>query len=162
MKTVWTDMVDRELPLPEYPRPQMARRDWLNLNGPWSFAINRSDRFPKTFDGEILVPFSPETELSGVGRKLGHKDYLWYRREVQLPESFTGKRVLLHFAHFEKQCERLSDNRYRLHLKYYENDETELVIRILSFGPLVEVIGSESFKRLIIEKLKKQLNCGLK
>lgn len=98
MKTPWTDNVDFNMPLPEYPRPQLARREWLNLNGRWSYAINNSSRFPTEFDGEIVVPFSPETELSGVGRSLKSKEYLWYRREVKLPEEFQGKRVILHFG----------------------------------------------------------------
>ncbi len=103
MKTNWTDKVDRNLPLPEYPRPQMARSGWVNLNGPWEYAINSSSRFPKEFDGEILVPFSPETELSGVGRSLKSGEFLWYRRVVTMPPEFAGRRVLLHFGAVD-QC----------------------------------------------------------
>ena len=98
MTTPWTELVDRAKPLPEYPRPQLARQGWINLNGPWDYAINDSRRFPQRFDGEILVPFSPETELSGVQRSLKPGEYLWYRRSVPLPESFSGKRLLLHFG----------------------------------------------------------------
>jgi hypothetical protein len=72
------------------------------------------------------------------------------------------ERFMLHFAHFEKQAEKLDRKSYLVKIKYAHDDESELVIRILSFGPMVEVIGSESFKKLVIEKLKKQLNCGLK
>ena len=72
------------------------------------------------------------------------------------------ERVLLHFAHFEKQCERLSDNRYRLHLKYYENDETELVIRILSFGPCVQVTEPAHVVEHVKKRLIAQKNCGLR
>ena len=72
------------------------------------------------------------------------------------------ERVMLHFAHFEKQAEKLDKNTYLLKIKYAHDDEPEMVIRILSFGPLVEVIGSDNFKKLVIEKLKKQKNCGLK
>ena len=103
MSTPWTEAVDRSMPLPEYPRPQMAREGWMNLNGPWEYAITSSTRFPQRFDGEILVPFSPETELSGVGRTLGKGEYLWYRRTVTLPESFDGRRLLLHFGAVD-QC----------------------------------------------------------
>ena len=71
-------------------------------------------------------------------------------------------RVMLHFAHFEKQAERLDTQHYIVKIKYAKNDETEMVIRILSFGPLVEVIGSEGFRNLVIERLKKQKSCGLK
>ena len=79
-----------------------------------------------------------------------------------LDERNALERVMLHFAHFEKQVEKLDKNHYLLKIKYASADETEMVIRTLSFGPLVEVIGSESFKKLFIEKLKKQKNCGLK
>ena len=72
------------------------------------------------------------------------------------------ERVMLHCAHFEKQAEKLDKNTYLLKIKYAHDDEPEMVIRILSFGPLVEVIGSDNFKKLVIEKLKKQKNCGLK
>ena len=72
------------------------------------------------------------------------------------------ERFMLHFAHFEKQAEKLDKKHYLVKIKYAHDDETEMVIRILSFGPMVEVLGSESFRKLVIEKLKKQLNCGLK
>ena len=70
MLTPWADTLDRAQPLPEYPRPQMVRDSYLNLNGPWSYAITTSAQKPAQADGTILVPFSPESELSGVGRVL--------------------------------------------------------------------------------------------
>ena len=76
----------------------MARRSWLNLNGPWLYAFTDSSRRPAEYDGEITVPFSPETELSGVGRALRSGEYLWYCREVEIPAEFSGKRLLLHFG----------------------------------------------------------------
>ena len=72
------------------------------------------------------------------------------------------ERFMLHFAHFEKQAEKLDRKNYFVKIKYAHDDESEMVIRILSFGPMAEVTGSESFKKLIIEKLKEQLNYGLK
>jgi len=72
------------------------------------------------------------------------------------------ERVLLHFAHFEKQCERLTDDRYRLHLKYDESDETELVIRILSFGPHVQVTAPDRMVELIRQRLATQKHLGLR
>lgn len=71
------------------------------------------------------------------------------------------ERVMLHFAHFERQAERLPDGRYLLRMKYYENDETEIVIRVLSFGPYVQVTEPESFVNLIRERLILQKSCGL-
>ena len=72
------------------------------------------------------------------------------------------ERFMLHFAHFEKQAEKLDKKHYLVKIKYAHDDESEMVIRILSFGPMVEVLEPESFKNLIIEKLEKQLSCGLK
>ncbi len=98
MNTPWTEKLDRSCPLPEYPRPQMVREHWMSLNGAWEYAISDSKVIPERFDGTILVPFSPETELSGVGRELKAGQYLWYRRAFTLPEDFTGKRLILHFG----------------------------------------------------------------
>lgn len=72
------------------------------------------------------------------------------------------ERVMLHFAHFEKQAERIDDKRYLLHLKYYANDETEIVIRVLSFGPCVKVISPHDFVGLIKKRLIEQRSCELK
>lgn len=72
------------------------------------------------------------------------------------------ERVMLHFAHFEKQAERIGDNKYLLHMKYYATDETEIVIRVLSFGPCVKVISPENFVGLIKERLEEQIRCGVR
>lgn len=79
-----------------------------------------------------------------------------------LDERNALERFMLHFAHFEKQAEKLDKKNYLVRIKYDHNDESEMVIRILSFGPMVEVLGTDSFKKLIIEKLKKQKICQLK
>ena len=98
MKTPWTDSVDINAPLPEYPRPQMARRSWLNLNGPWLYAFTDSSRRPAEYDGEITVPFSPETELSGVGRALRSGEKNLYSREFYIPSEISGKLNQLNFG----------------------------------------------------------------
>lgn len=93
--------------------------------------------------------------------------YEWNKKQETLTvmvrdERNALERFMLHFAHFEKQAEKLDKNTYLVKIKYAHDDEPEMVIRILSFGPMVEVIGSESFKNLVIEKLKKQKNFGIK
>lgn len=98
MKTVWGENLDPAHILTEYPRPQMERESYLNLNGLWSYAITEAENPPDRFDGEILVPFSPECELSGVMRSLSPSQTLWYRRTFLLPQHFNIGRVLLHFG----------------------------------------------------------------
>lgn len=71
------------------------------------------------------------------------------------------ERVLLHFAHFEKQAEKLDDKRYNVSITYDKEDETELLIRILSFGPMIKVTGPDKFINLIKERLNNQISCGL-
>ncbi len=84
---------------PEYPRPQLARPDWLNLNGLWQYAIRPKDAGAPagTFDGAILVPFAPESALSGVGTTVAPDQRVWYRRTFRVPSSWAGKRVWLRF-----------------------------------------------------------------
>jgi len=83
----------------EYPRPQMVRKDWLNLNGLWEYAITAKDESkPANFDGQILVPFPVESALSGVMKKVGEKNRLWYRRTFTTSRKWKGQRVLLHFG----------------------------------------------------------------
>ena len=72
------------------------------------------------------------------------------------------ERFMLHFAHFEKQAEKLDKKHYLVKIKYAHDEESEMVIRILSFGPMVEVLEPEPFRKLVVEKLEKQLSCGLK
>lgn len=72
------------------------------------------------------------------------------------------ERFMLHFSHFEKQAEKLDKKHYLVKIKYAHDDESEMVIRILSFGPMIEVLEPEPFRKLVIEKLEKQLSCGLK
>ncbi len=98
LKTPWADKVDRANPLPEYPRPQLVRKEWTSLNGPWSYAIRpRADDAPKQYDGQILVPYPVESILSGVRKQLLPEQRLWYKRTFTAPDLTGGKRLLLHF-----------------------------------------------------------------
>ncbi len=95
------------------------------------------------------------------------------RKPTRMPETRTLEleiidernaleRVMLHFAHFEKQAERLGENRYLLRLKYFDTDETELVIRVLSFGPRVKALAPGDFVEQIRQRLRQQMACGMK
>ena len=98
IKTSWGEKLDPTNVLPEYPRPQMVRSEWRNLNGLWNYAILPLGEQPAAWDGEILVPFAAESSLSGVGRTVGAGQELWYERSFALPAGWSGKRVLLHFG----------------------------------------------------------------
>ncbi len=97
--TRWAAEVKPGLVLPEYPRPQLVREKWLNLNGLWDYAIVVKDAGrPVVWDGKILVPFAVESALSGVGKPVGAAKELWYRRTIKVPKRWRGGRVLLHFG----------------------------------------------------------------
>lgn len=99
IKTPWAEQVDPSNPLPEYPRPQMVRDEWQNLNGLWDYAILPKGKFiPAAFDGKILVPFAIESSLSGVGKMVGEYKELWYHRSFTVPAAWKNKRILLHFG----------------------------------------------------------------
>ena len=97
IKTVWGEKVTPENAWREYPRPQMVRGQWTNLNGLWNYAVTtNAPSCPKAWDGEILVPFVIESSLSGVGRLLDPAETLWYKRSFDADVK-PGERLLLHF-----------------------------------------------------------------
>ena len=104
------------------------------------------------------VPYTGERQAIGEEKAVIYDTITVKIRD----ERNAMERFMLHFAHFEKQAEKLDKKHYLVKIKYAHDDEPEMVIRILSFGPRIEVLESESFRKLITEKLKKQLNCGLK
>lgn len=111
LTTIWGEQLDTGSPLPEYPRPQLKRTDYTNLNGFWDYAITGNDTPPSEYEGRILVPFSPESALSGVNRQLLPGQFLWYR--TTLPDEKCilpkGMRLLLHFGAVD-YCARLYIN----------------------------------------------------
>ena len=106
LPTPWTEKVLlEEIPLPEYPRPQMVRAHWLNLNGVWDYMGGEKLKNPQTADvpptfstnsEKIRVPFPPEAELSGIVRN--EETNLWYKRDFSIPKTWKNKQVLLHFG----------------------------------------------------------------
>lgn len=102
LTTVWGEGLDAEHVLEEYPRPQLKRNNYTILNGYWRYAITRSADMPTNYDGTILVPFSPESILSGVERQLQPGEYLWYERGIFITakdySSLSSKRLILHFG----------------------------------------------------------------
>lgn len=99
----WGKELDTEHILPEYPRPNLVRDSYFNLNGEWEYCISESET-AESYDGTILVPFSPETMLSGVGKILMPHQYLHYRKKFTVPSGFRKSRVLLHFGAVDQEC----------------------------------------------------------
>ncbi|AQT78893.1 glycoside hydrolase [Mycolicibacterium litorale] len=101
LPTPWTKLVGPDNALPDYPRPQMTRSNWLNLNGVWGYmgrsagAALSAPPPAESYREQVLVPFPVESALSGIER---HDDEMWYRKLVKLPSSWLGRHVLLHFG----------------------------------------------------------------
>ncbi len=98
LMTRWAAEVSPTNAHPEYPRPQLVRPDWLNLNGLWHYAIKSLAAEMTNFDGQILVPFPIESALSGVMRRLDENSTLWYERHFRVPAEWSGRRVRLHIG----------------------------------------------------------------
>jgi hypothetical protein len=99
LMTRWAAEVSGTNAHPEYPRPQLVRSDWLNLNGLWNYAVTPTAAAGATnFDGQILVPFPIESALSGVQTNLNEQSTLWYQRTFSVPTNWNGKHVRLHFG----------------------------------------------------------------
>ena len=105
IKTEWINDVDPTCPRPEYPRPQMVRNSWMNLNGLWNYAITSAVATDFKMDGEILVPFAVESSLSGVGKLVGKDNALWYERTFTIPNTWKNKDVLLQFGAVDWKAE---------------------------------------------------------
>ena len=104
--TSWSEQVDPSRPLPEYPRPQLVRENWQNLNGLWNYRITaEGEAMPTSYSGKILVPFAIESALSGVGKAVGKDSVLWYNTRFTLPRAMKGKKILLHFGAVDWKAE---------------------------------------------------------
>lgn len=122
--------LDRDHVLEEYPRPLLMREDYQILNGWWDYAFTIDYKQPQQYEGRILVPFSPETALSGVGRQLKPDEYLWYRRNFDLPGWDREKgqnRILLHFGAVDQSCEvRINGHKVKRHTGGYLPFEVDI------------------------------------
>ena len=113
LMTKWGKAVTPENAWKEYPRPQLVRKDWLNLNGLWDYAITKKGApEPEKWDGQILVPFCIESALSGVGKRVTKDQHLWYRRTFEVPAAWKGRHVLLHFGAVDWEAEVVVNGQY--------------------------------------------------
>lgn len=154
LETIWTEAAAQGKTLKEYPRPDMKRKHWINLNGMWDYLITdkrilpyqfyKNEYFP--FDGQILVPFSPEAPLSQVNRQLLPNEVLWYSRVVQLPEGcldVNSQRLLLHFGAVDQICNVYINGKFVAYHKSgylpFTVDITDFVSETLTIPILISV-----------------------
>lgn len=145
--TKWSRSFDREHPLPEYPRPQFVRDSYFNLNGTWNYIIKSNGNMPSKYMAEITVPFSPETELSGVCRMLKPDEFLFYQKKFTLPDGFNKGRVFINFGAVDQIATvYLNGKELGTHKGGYtpfkfeltdallENEENTLVVKVQDFS----------------------------
>ena len=133
-------------PLSEYPRPQLYRESYISLNGEWEYKFSKERDIPNPnfYDGKIIVPFSPETILSGVGRTLQPFEYLFYKLEFSLPKGFVKDKVILHFTAVDQIAEVYLNGKYvgghvggflpfEFDIKPHLEEKNILIVRVQDF-----------------------------
>ncbi|HEY2589489.1 MAG TPA: glycoside hydrolase family 2 TIM barrel-domain containing protein [Tepidisphaeraceae bacterium] len=142
LKTRWAKDVSPTNALPEYPRPQMVRKDWQNLNGLWQFQAAQADEAPpfgKDLKEQILVPYPVESSLSGVMR---HENRMWYRRTFDVPADWKGRHVLLHFDAVDWEATvYLNGKKLAAHRGGYDAFGFDITGFLKSDGPQELVVG---------------------
>lgn len=159
LKTTWGEQLNHNNILKEYPRPQMVRDSYVNLNGSWNYIITKYSKMPNAFTGVILVPFSPESQLSGVNRTLQPDEYLWYSTYVYIDcDKLSAHRVILNFGAIDYYAEIFINDvsveqhcggytPFSVDITEYAADVTHIVIKVTdSTGKSGEMRGKQSLK----------------
>ncbi len=146
------------IPLLEYPRPQLKRDSYLCLNGEWEYAFTNG-QCPAVYDGKIIVPYSPETELSGVNRQLKSDQTLYYKRDFCLPNDFNRGRILLNFGAVDQECTvfingiSVGENKggylpFSFDITDYIKDQNQIVVAVTDDASSpVHARGKQKYKR---------------
>jgi len=159
--TVWGSNIDPDKILSEYPRPQLKRNNYTILNGYWNYNITRDDIKPPYYDGKILVPFSPESVLSGVNRQLKPGEILWYERPLIIEKKLPGKRLILHFGAVDQACEVLINYRpVKYHVGGYLPFYADITDYIEEGGNLLTVKVKDVSDTSYHSRGKQKLNRG--
>ena len=137
--------MQNKLPLSEYPRPQLVRDSYLCLNGLWEYAIRDNDNIPDSFDGQILVPFSPESKRSGVGKFVKPEEWQFYKRNIDFPSGFIKDKVILHFGAVDQIADIYINNEFVYHheggylpfefdIKPFLKESNELLVKVKDYS----------------------------
>jgi hypothetical protein len=162
LTTPWTDQVSPDNALPEYPRPQLTRARWQNLNGVWQFAGAAAGEAPPVGEDlpeRILVPYPTESALSGIQR---HEDHMWYRRTFEVPESWEvgdGQRLRLHFGAVDHAATVwVNGTQVAEHTGGYTRFSVDVTDALAPSGPQEIVVGVEDRTDATWQPVGKQRN----
>lgn len=160
MNTPWTDDVSPTNALPEYPRPQMKRERWQNLNGTWQFAEAQVDESPpvgQNLEERVLVPYPIESVLSGIKR---HEDRMWYRRTFNVPDTWRigrGERLLLHFGAVDYDAKVwVNGQQVATHRGGYDGFDIDVTDAITRQGPQELIVWAEDLTDATFQPIGKQ------
>jgi hypothetical protein len=161
LSTPWTDDVSPTNALPEYPRPQLTRSKWQNLNGLWEFAPAATDEAPpigKTLAEQVLVPYPIESALSGLQR---HEDRMWYRRTFTVPSSWKGQRLILHFGAVDYDAKVWVNGRQvATHRGGYDGFDVDVTNVLRRSGPQELIVWAEDLTDETFQPIGKQREVG--
>lgn len=159
--TKWGEELDPNHVLDEYPRPQLKRDDFTILNGYWNYCITEDSRRPDFYAGKILVPFSPESALSGVGRQLMPGEFLFYERPLIIEEKKKGKRCILHFGAVDQYCELyINYRKIKEHMGGYLPFWVDITDYILEGGNLLTLMVTDASETSYHSRGKQKLERG--
>lgn len=143
--TEWGSELNQDKVLTEYPRPQLKRSNYTILNGYWNYNITKDSIKPAHYDGKILVPFSPESILSGVNRQLMPNEILWYERPLIIDRKYLGKRLILHFGAIDQICEVLINYKVVIqHVGGYLPFSVDITDYVIEGGNLLTVMVKDT------------------
>ncbi|MEV5703798.1 LamG-like jellyroll fold domain-containing protein [Actinoallomurus sp. NPDC052274] len=161
LTTPWTDQVSPTNALPEYPRPQLTRSRWQNLNGEWQFAEASAGEAPptgRTLAERILVPYPVESALSGIKR---HVDHMWYRRTFTVPKSWHGGRLVLHFQAVDYHATvYVNGTQVATHTGGYDGFSADVTGTLRGNGPQELLVGVDDPTDIGSQALGKQRKPG--
>ena len=161
LTTPWTDDVSPANALPEYPRPQLTRPEWRNLNGLWEWApaaVGEQPPFGRTLDEKVLVPYPIESALSGLQK---HEDRMWYRRTFQVPDNWKGKRLVLHFGAVDYDAKVWVNGRQvATHRGGYDGFDVDVTNALHTKGPQELIVWAEDLTDETYQPIGKQREVG--